>query len=184
MYEEMLEKMLTPLRLKHSYCVATQAQHLAKIYGEDENKAQIAGLIHDITKELSEDEQREIISQAGVILDEIQSVSPKLLHSISGSIYINKYLNIKDEEIISAVRYHTTAKPDMTKLGKITYLADFTSSDRDFDDAPYMRELVDKSLNEGMIYGLSYVIKELIDKKSQIHPDTFLAYNYYVKNKK
>ena len=173
MYEEILKKMLTPLRLKHSYCVLAQAQHLAKIYGEDENKAQIAGLIHDITKE--------IISQEGVMLDEIQNNSPKLLHSISGSIYINKYLNINDEEIISAVRYHTTAKPDMTKLEKIIYLADFTSSDRDFDDAPYMRELVDKSLDEGMIYGLSYVIKELIDKKSQIHPDTFLAYNYYVK---
>ena len=181
MYQKTLKKMLTPSRLYHSYCVSDQAQHLAKIFGANEKKAKIAGLLHDITKSLPTDKQLKIINEAGFKLDEIQRVSPKLLHSISGAFYIKKFLDIKDDEIISAIRYHTTAKPKMTLLEKIVYLADYTSLDRKFVDAAYMREIVEKSLDDGMKYGLTYTIRDLIDKSVAIHPDTFLAYNYYIK---
>lgn len=181
MYQKTLKKMLTSSRLYHSYCVADQAEHLAEIFGSDKKKAKTAGLLHDITKSLSIDKQFKIIKEANLKLDDIQKNSHKLLHSISGAIYINKYLDIKDKEIISAVRFHTTAKPNMTLLEKIIYLADFTSSDRKFIDASYMREIVEKSLDNGMKFGLAYTIRDLIDKSAPIHPDTFLAYNYYIK---
>lgn len=180
-YEKELKKMLPESRLYHSYCVAKQAKKLAAIYGCDEKKAELAGLLHDITKSLTSDEHLKIINKKNIVLDDIQKTSPKLMHAISGSVYVLKYLDITDQEIISAIRYHTTAKPKMTLLEKIIYLADFTSSDRKFEDAPYMRKIVKKSLNSGMRYGLSFTIKELVDKSSQVHPDTFLAYNYYIK---
>ena len=91
MYQKTLKKMLTPSRLYHSYCVSDQAQHLAKIFGANEKKAKIAGLLHDITKSLPTDKQLKIINEAGFKLDEIQRVSPKLLHSISGAIYIKNF---------------------------------------------------------------------------------------------
>lgn len=180
MYEEILEKMLEIDRLNHSYCVAKRAIKLAKINGMDEKKSEIAGLLHDITKNMPDLQQLEIIKKAGIALDEIQKESHKLLHAISGSIYVKERLKIDDEEIISAIRYHTTGKANMTLLEKIIYLADFTSSDRNFEDVEYMRELVDNSLDEGLKYGLEYSIKILMAKKSKIHPDTFLAYNYYI----
>ena len=180
MYKKHLEKMLPPARLHHSYCVAEQAKKLAKLYGADDHKAEVAGLWHDITKALSPDEQLKIINKADIKLDNIQRASVKLLHSISGSVYIVKHLGIKDPEIISAVRYHTTAKANLSLLEKIVYLADFTSADRKFSDVAYMREVVERSLDEGMKIGLAYTIKDLLKISSPIHPDTFLAYNYYI----
>ncbi len=179
-YEKELRKILSESRVHHSYCVAEQAKELARMYGGDEPKAELAGLLHDITKSLDRDEHLKIINDQKIALDDIQRKHPKLLHAISGSIYVSRYLGIDDPEIISAIRYHTTAKPDMTLLEKIIFLADFTSYDRKFSDAHYMRKLVNKSLNKGMKYGLSFTINELINKSSQVHPDTFLAYNYYI----
>ena len=180
MYEKILKEMLPAARLENSYCVAEQAKHLAKVHQYDEKKAWLAGLLHDITRALSKSKQLNIISEAGLQLDEIQRTTTKLLHSISGSIYIERELDIVDEEIISAIRYHTTARARMSVLEKIIYLADFTSADRKFIDVYYMRELVDRSLDEGMKFGVVYTIRELIDKSSKIHPDTFNAYNYYI----
>ena len=180
-YEKELKKMLPDTRIHHSYCVAKQAKKLAQIHGYDEKKAELAGLLHDITKALDVNEHLKIIRKKNLNLDDIQKTSPKLLHAISGSVYISECLDIKDPEIISAVRYHTTAKPNMTLLEKIIYLADFTSEDRKFEDAPDMRKMVKKSLNSGVRYGLSFTIKELVEKSSKVHPDTFFAYNYYIK---
>ena len=188
MYEEILEKMLGTNRIYHSYCVADQAKKLAIAHGVDENKAGIAGLLHDITKEVQKEKHLQIIKDAGIILDTIQKSTTKLLHSISGSVYIKKYLNIDDEEIIDAIRYHTTAKPNMSKLTKIIYLADYTSIDRDFSHLPcmqnlisYLKNLVLKSLDESIKFIMPYSIKSLLDKSSYIHPDSFSAYNYYIK---
>ena len=178
-YADVLEKMLTPERLNHSYCVADQAKHLAKIYKFDEEKAELAGLLHDITKSLSVPEHLRIIEEAGVELDNIQKTSTKFLHSISGAIYVKKYLDVNDEDVISAIRYHTTAKPNMMLLEQIIYLADFTSADRKFIDAGYMREMAENSLIDGIRFGLVYTIRDLLNKSSKIHPDTFYAYNYY-----
>ena len=91
-----------------------------------------------------------------------------------------KKLKISDKEIISAIRYHTTGKPDMTLLEKVIYIADFTSADRDYDDVDVMRELVNKSADEALAYALSYTVKELLGKGAPIHPDTVSAYNEVV----
>ena len=98
--------------------------------------------------------------------------------------YIEPILGVTDKEILSAVRYHTTAKANMSILEKVLYLADFTSADRDYDDVDVMREKVEISMTEAMHYALAYTINELVEKGSQIHPDTFEAYNEIIKEKK
>ena len=120
-------------------------------------------------------------TQFGIMLDDITKNSEKLWHAVSGAAYIENVLKITDSEIIGAVRYHTTAKKGMTTLEKVLYLADFTSADRDYADVDIMREKVDKSIEEAMEYALSYTINELIEKRSQIHPDTMDAYNEIMK---
>jgi nicotinate-nucleotide adenylyltransferase len=104
----------------------------------------------------------------------------KLWHAISGTAYIENYLEIKDVEILDAVRYHTTAKADMSLTAKILYLADFTSKDRNYPDVNIMRKLVDKSLDEAFIYALKYSIIDLTEQGKAIHPDTVSAYNQTV----
>lgn len=78
-----------------------------------------AGILHDVTKETPFDEQLKIITEGGIILDEIEKLSQKLWHPISGSVYIQKYLDINDADIINAIRFHTTGRSNMSLLEKI-----------------------------------------------------------------
>ncbi len=182
--KEILRGRLTEKRYIHSLCVADEAKRLALKYGENTEKAYLAGLLHDITKTTPREEQLLFFSQFGIMLDDITKNSEKLWHAVSGAGYIENILKITDSQILSAVRYHTTAKADMTKFEKILYLADFTSADRDYSDVDVMRKKVDKSVDEAMEYALSYTINELVEKHCQIHPDTFQAYNDIMKRGK
>ncbi len=179
--KEILRGRLTDKRYYHSLCVADEAKRLSLKYGVDSEKAYLAGLLHDITKNTTEQEQLKILDNFGIIADDITRNSEKLWHAVSGAAYIEYVLGVIDTEIIDAVRYHTTAKANMSPLGIILYLADFTSLDRDYDDIDIMRAKVDVSLSESMRYALSYTINELVGKGSQIHPDTVAAYNQYIK---
>lgn len=178
---EILKQNLKEKRYIHSLCVADEAKRLALKYGADSEKAYLAGLVHDITKNRTTDEQLHFFTRFGIMLDDITKNSEKLWHAVTGAAYIENVLGITDKEILSAVRYHTTAKANMTVLEKVLYLADFTSSDRDYSDVDVMRRLVDISLMDAMEYALSYTINELIEKKKQIHPDTVAAYNEIMK---
>ncbi|MBE6810795.1 MAG: HD domain-containing protein [Ruminococcaceae bacterium] len=179
-YKEILQKRLTPKRYNHSLCVADEAVRLAKKYGGDQEKAYLAGLLHDITKNATVEEHLHIFNKFDIMLNDIEKKSEKLWHAISGSAYIEHMLCITDKEIINSVRYHTTAREDMTHFEKIIYLADFTSSDRDYDDIEIMRAKVEISMEDALDYALSYTIKDLVSRKKQLHLDTIKAYNQYV----
>ena len=176
-YKEILQKRLKPKRYNHSLCVADEAVRLAQKYGGDCEKAYLAGLLHDITKNASADEHLQIFSEFGIMLNDIEKSAEKLWHAISGAAYIEHILGIDDHEIITAVRYHTTAREDMTQLEKLLYLADFTSADRDYDDIDIMREKVEISMEAALNYALSYTINDLVSRGKPLHLDTVKAYN-------
>lgn len=182
-YKDILKERLNEKRYFHSLCVADEAKRLAILYGVDAEKAFFAGLLHDITKNATENEQLQMFEEFGIIADSITKNSHKLWHAVTGAAYIKNILGITDEEVLSAVRYHTTAKRGMSLLEKILYLADFTSADRDYEDVDVMRKKVDISLDDAMRYALCYTIKELADKQVAIHPDTFEAYNEIMEEK-
>ena len=176
-YKELLKSRLDEYRYNHSLCVADEAKRLAVKYGGDTDKCYLAGLLHDITKNATKEEHLKIFETFGIMLSSIEKNAVKLWHALSGAAYIKYVLNIDDEEIIDAVKYHTTAKANMSLTAKILYLADFTSLDRDYDDVEVIRALVDKSLDEAFIYALQYSIKDLADNKKAIHNCTVDAYN-------
>ncbi len=179
-YKKILQERLTPKRYHHSLCVADEAVRLAKKYGGDCDKAYLAGLLHDITKNATVEEHLQIFSEFGIMLNDIEKNAEKLWHAISGAAYIEHILGIKDQDIITAIRYHTTAHENMSHFEKILYLADFTSSDRDYDDIDIMRAKVDISMEEALIYALSYTIDDLVSCGKQLHLDTVKAYNQYI----
>ena len=176
-YKNILQERLTPKRYNHSLCVADEAVRLAKKYGGDCEKAYLAGLLHDITKNATQEEHLQIFSRFDIMLNDIEKNSEKLWHAISGAAYIENVLKIDDKEIITAVRYHTTARAGMTQLEKLLYLADFTSADRDYDDINVMREKVEISLEAALDYALSYTINDLVSRGKPLHLDTVNAYN-------
>ena len=176
-YKEILQKRLTPKCYNHSLCVADEAVRLTKKYGGDADKAYLAGLLHDITKNASQEEHLHIFKEFGIMLNDIEKNAEKLWHAISGAAYIEHVLGIDDKEIITAVHYHTTAREGMTQLEKLLYLADFTSADRDYDDIDIMREKVEISMEAALDYALSYTINYLVARNKPLHLDTVKAYN-------
>lgn len=180
-YIEVLKQRLDEYRFVHSLAVAKQAKCLAKEYSFDENKAYLAGLLHDITKNETQETQLHFFEKFGIILSDTEKASPKLWHAISGAGFIKNELGITDEEIISAVRYHTTGKENMSLLDKIVYIADFTSEDRKYSDVDVVRALLSESLDKAIIYALEYTIKDLTNKNLPVHEDTLKAYDYLVK---
>jgi predicted HD superfamily hydrolase involved in NAD metabolism len=171
-------------RYNHCLCVSLEAKSLAKHYGEDTEKAEIAGLLHDVTKEFSKEEHLELINKNKIDLSKIERNTPKLWHAITAPFYIREKLGINDEDILSAVRYHTTGKECMTKLEKIIFLADFVSEDRfkEFSNAKTAKEIAYKNLDKGVLYELKESINKLVEKNSLLCLDTVKAYNYYVTN--
>lgn len=179
---EILKTRLTPQRLYHSICVAEQAKHLAEKYGYNSEKAYTAGLIHDIMRYESVEKMLEMIENDGQILTESEKQITVTLHAIAGEIFLRKELNVTDDEILSAVRWHTTGKEDMSLLEKIIYVADLTSEDREYPDILEVRAMAEESLEKTCLRGLSFTIEDNAKKCRPIHIDTVKAYNYLISN--
>lgn len=176
---DILKEKLTPSRLYHSICVAEQAQHLAEKFGADTEKAYTAGLIHDIMRYEPPEEMLKLIDSDGKYkLTPLERKITVTLHAVAGEVYLRTKLGVTDEEILSAVRYHTTGKEDMTLLEKIIYVADLTSEDRDYPDVAEVRETAELSLEKATLRGLSFTIESNAQKNKPIHIDTVKAYNY------
>ncbi len=176
-YTELLKRKLSKHRYTHSLNVSYEAVRLAKRYGADEGKAEFAGLLHDVAKELSGKDQLKLIRKAGYPQEPVFLASPKVWHAAAGAAYVKVKLGVEDEDIINAIRYHTTAREGMSVLEKIVYLADYTSAERSYNGVEEMRRLVDESLQAAMKYAITYEIGALSAKGLPIHPNTFMAYN-------
>ncbi len=176
-FKQIIRTRLSDYRYRHSLCVADEAARLARRYGADAEKAYTAGILHDIMKDADAHTQLQILAEFAILLDEVERISPTLWHARAGEAFIRHILELPDEDILSAVRYHTTGRAGMSLLEKILFVADFTSADRTYDDVDEMRRLSDVSLEAAMEYGIAYTIHDLLSKGRAVHPDTLAAYN-------
>ena len=182
-YVNIIKPMMGERRFKHSVNVSIEAMRLAEKYGADVDKAAVAGILHDITKEVDFQKQLQIIESGDIILSDVEKSTNKLWHAISGSVYIQTELGITDTDIINAVRYHTTARAGMSKLEKVIFLADFTSAERDYPDVDVIRKKADISLEEGMLYGIEFTLKSLLNRNGMLSIDAVDAYNEILLNR-
>lgn len=176
-YKAIIKPFLSEKRYYHSVCVSHAAAELANKYGADVQKAQTAGILHDIMKDLPPEKQLARMEQYGIRLTPVERSAQKLWHAMLGAAYLKNELHIEDPEILDAVRYHTTGRMNMTLLDKILFMADFISSDRDYPGVEDLRKAAKKSLEEAIIAGFSYTICDLAQGRKPIHPDTIAAYN-------
>lgn len=172
-YRKLLKEKLDDYRLNHSECVSECAAALAEKYGADVGKARIAGLLHDVMKNAPANEHLLCMDN----LTEVELNNPKVWHQISGERFLLNNSIITDEEILGAVRWHTTGKAGMTLLEKIVYVADFISADREYKDVDVVRRLADISLEHAMLYTTRYTIGKLAASDMLIHPATVECYN-------
>ena len=182
-YKKIIRPMMGDKRYTHSVNVSAEAVRLAKKYGADVEKAAVAGILHDITKEVDSQKQLQIIQSGDIILSDVEKKAEKLWHAISGSVYIQKELGINDEDIINAVRYHTTARAGMSLLEKVVFLADFTSVERNYPDIDVIRVKAEISLEEGMLYGIRFTLNKLLSIDRCLSIDAVEAYNEILLNR-
>lgn len=176
-YHRLIEERLDPKRLYHCECVAECARTLAKRFGADPDKAQLAGLLHDVMKNASQQEQCDIIARTGIVLSREERANPKVLHAIAGEAFLRLETDIDDEGVLSAVRWHTTGRAGMTKLEKVVYIADFIAADRTYPDVDEVRSFASISLDSAILYTTRYTIQKLASQSTVIHRATLDCYN-------
>lgn len=171
-------------RYIHTLGVEECAKDLAKRYGEDIEKAGLAGLLHDCAKCLSNEELREIIDTKIKDIKEDELLNYKTFHAPVGEYFAENIFNIKDGEILSSIRCHTLGKINMSAFEKIIFLADKIEA-RTRNKA--WREKILKVLDENKgVYGLNLAlficfketIKSLCDRELAICPVTIDVYNW------
>lgn len=182
--KKLLNERLLEKRYIHSLNVADSAAVLAEKYGADKDKAYFAGLVHDIMKNASEEEQLQIMEKGGIILSRTEKLNKKLWHAMAGECYLRLEMGITDEDILNAVRYHTTGRAGMSLLEKIVYIADYISEERDYDDVDVMRDLsLNVGLDDAALYALKFSFKSLSKKEKLIHTDSVEYYNELIIHK-
>lgn len=182
MLKSWLFEILSEKRYRHTLGVMESAEYLSMLYGADSRKALLAALFHDCAKEMKGTEIVALCKEDGFLPDEIMLMYPdKLLHSFAGSVIAKNRFGINDAEILDAIRYHTTGRPDLTLLDKIIFMADYIEPNRILEGLEELRLLTYANLDLSMIKGLDLSIQYILEKKSLIHPMTVEARNYLVK---
>ncbi len=177
-----LQKALSQRRFIHTRGVAEESVRLARVHGADEKKAYIAGLLHDCAKDIPNKEKTELCKKYGVEIDKVLAEQPDLLHQFLGAELAKNLYGIADKEILDAIRYHTTGRPDMGVLEKIVYLADFFEPSRRFyEGRDEIKALAYKDLDKAVAFSLKHTIDYNENKKRLIHPLGKSAFEFYKK---
>jgi len=142
-----LEKNLSGTRYVHTLGVAYTAASMAMCLGEDYEKAELAGLLHDCAKEYSPKELLSMAEEYGIPVTESERNAPQVLHAVLGPLVAKKKYHVEDPEILSAIRWHTTGTENMTPLELIVFVADYIEPNRDkAENLPEVRPLAFRDL--------------------------------------
>lgn len=178
--KEDLRKRLTPHRFEHTLGVEYTACCLAMRYGADMEKADLAGLLHDCAKQLTSEEKIQKALHYGMEITDLHRENPELLHAGLGAYVARERYGIEDEEILSAITWHTTGRPDMTLMEKILYIADYIEPNRYKQENLFtVRELAFKDLDECLIKILEDTVAYLESRKIATDPMTRKTYEFY-----
>ena len=159
-----LKQNLSEKRYIHSIGVMEMSQELAKIYDVDVETAKIAGLLHDIAKEIPKEEMLKYVKENNIAITEVESINIGILHGKIGADIAKKKYNVS-EQIQKAIAYHTTTNPNMDTLAKIVYIADKIELNRKSDnfDIETERKLAKENLDKALVLILDNTTKYLID---------------------
>lgn len=160
-------------RYRHSLGVEAMAVRLAAIWGADIEKARFAGRYHDIAKNFDEDRMNSCIKKYG-LPDELLNNNALAHSKVAAAILDNEY-GVDDEDILNAVRYHTTGRNGMSLLEELIFVADAVEDNRTYNDLKYYQQLAETDLDRACFEILEFTIWSLGSKERKIHKDTIEA---------
>ena len=178
--EKKLEKHLDARRMEHTRGVMYTAACMAMVFGCDLEQAQVAGLLHDCAKCVPNKKKLKLCLENGIPMSDYEEKNPFILHAKLGAFLASTKYEIRDQEILDAITWHTTGRPGMTDLEKIIYLADYIEPGRDkASRLPFIRNLAFQDLDECMYQVLKDTLEYLSVSSDGIDELTEEAYSYY-----
>lgn len=169
--KEELKKMLTPARYEHSLRVAEEAKHLASHYQYDEKKAYLAGLIHDIAKDLTEEESKNWIENYNLPKELLEEKNKNLKHADIGAVIAKEKYHLEDD-ICNAIKFHTLGNKNMDLLAKIVFLADKIGRKNLPEDLETVKKMAYQNIDQSLKLCLEKQEKYLQQKGIKLHKDT------------
>lgn len=183
--QEILAQRLKPSRYQHSLGVADTAAALARRFGMNEERARIAGLLHDCGREYETAELPQEARRRGIPIGTIEAAMPLLLHAYVGAYRIYELYGVNDAMTAQAIWRHTVGGENMTALDKIIYFADMIEPSRSYPEAERLRARArTAALDEMLLAGLTESIRFVISKGGLIHPSTIAARNELILEKR
>ena len=169
------KKRLSAKRYQHTLNVRRMAVKLAKRWGADPEKAALAALLHDTAKELPREEMLQILNDNAIMAENAQNRPSPVWHGICAAILAQTQWGVEDEEVLSAIRCHTTGKPGMSLLDEIVFLADMTSAERDYPEVDYLRKLEKEDIHRAMREALGMNLHWLEESGKPVDEETRAA---------
>lgn len=176
-----MKKEMDDSRFEHTLGVMYTSAALAMRYGYDLDKAMLAGLMHDCAKCMPNAKKLKMAEKNHLEITDLERKNPFMLHAKLGALLAQKKYDIDDEEILSAIRWHTTGRPDMTLLDKIVYVADYIEPKR--DKAPNLKEIrkmAFEDINQALLKILEDTLGYLGDSTDSVDPMTRETYEFYL----
>lgn len=174
---EDVKSVLEKSRYIHTLGVAKMCVRLAKIYGVDIKKAYMAGILHDIAKNIPKDDMLRLSREKEVPLDDFEWENPHLIHPKLGSYIAREQFGVEDEDILNAISWHTLGREGMSDLEKIAYVADMIEEGRNYPEVEFLRSVAFKNLDRAVYACIDATIE--FNKGKKIHPSAFGVLKYY-----
>lgn len=180
--ENKLISLIGDKRYMHSLGVVEEAKRLNELFRLDCNEEKLlkAALYHDCGKFLIKNQAYKFINDNNLIFDKELLDNFQLLHGPLGSVVAKNIFNILDEEILEAIKYHTTLKSNPTLLEKIIFIADAIEPGRTYKDVSLLREATYEDIDKGILLSLETTIKNLKNRNLYIGKDTLEARDYFI----
>ena len=189
---EQVMQTLSPKRFRHTVAVEDMVARLSALYcPEETDRLRVAALLHDLTKEWTAEQHMETLIGHGIRVTEQDRLAPKTLHARSAAVLIpERFPEWNDPTVLSAVRWHTTGRADMTLTEKLLYLADYIDESRTFPNCVILRRYFwggepeqqtqagrEALLRETLILSYDMTIRDLLAEELPVAEDTIMARN-------
>ncbi len=179
--KEYLGKRVSEKRLSHSIGVMNMCERLAHIHNSDITRAKLAGLMHDMAKELTKEEKLNYVKENEIKHNKYEEKFVDILHGKIAADMCKKLYKF-DEEMCIAIAYHTTGKENMSLLEKIVFIADKIDETRNYEGIDELRELAYKDLNSAILKNIDKEIARKLEEKKWISEESLKTRNYLLLN--
>ena len=176
-FKEKLKSEVKASRYEHSLSVMNFSVKLAKYYGVDEEKARVAGLLHDCAKYKDTDKILQNAKEFDIIIDGDLNHTIKVLHALLGYYIARDEYGIEDEEVLLAIKNHVLGRENMSDLEKIVFYADFAEPLRTYSMAEKLREFKYEGLTKAAYEAVNYNLCYLLEEGLYVHPQSLKTRN-------